>query len=205
MNMHRKCVMGACVLTGLLLAGCGQAKVPEAVDTTSLAVSDKGTVTSYLVDVFDKDYYVLSELKTMVLEEAAEYNTAHQSGESALVTVEKVEPVESGGGKVIVVQSFDSAETFADYNDSVLFYGTVADAVKAGYNLTGKLQSVKDGSELSGDLITENLQSHLLITDYKAKLYCPDKVTHISENAVYCDDGSVDGLAAEGTVIILMK
>ena len=203
--MHRKCVMAACVLTGILLAGCGQTKVPEAVDTTSLAVSDKGRVTSYLVDVFDKDYYVLSELKAMVVGEAAEYNTEHQSGEAVPVTVEKVEPVESGGGKVLVVQSFDSTETFADYSDSVLFYGTVEDAVKEGYLVREGLKSVKDGSTLSADMIMESLKSHILITDYKGKIYCPKKVTHMSENAVYCDDGSVDGMAAEGTVVIFMK
>lgn len=202
MNKHRECVIGGCILAGLLLAGCGGTKIPEVVDTTSIEITDEGAVTSYLVDVFDKDYYVLSELKDMVIEEAAQYNTEHQTGEQVPVTVEKVE---NSGSKVIVVQKYDSADTFADYNANDLFYGTVEEALRKGYSPDGDLKSVKDGSLLSGDMLTENLKRHILITDYKAKLYCPDKVTHISENAVYCDDGSVDGLAAEGTIVVLMK
>lgn len=202
MNKHRECVIGSCILAGLLLTGCGGTKIPEVVDVTSIEITDEGAVTSYLVDVFDKDYYVLSELKDMVVGEAAQYNTEHQTGEQVPVTVEKVE---GSGSKVLVVQKYDSADTFADYNANALFYGTVEEALLEGYSPDSDLKSVKDGSVISGDMLTENLKRHILITDYKAKLYCPEKVTHISENAVYCDDGSVDGLAAEGTVVVLMK
>jgi uncharacterized lipoprotein YajG len=69
----------ACVAAAFMLAGCGTAKVPDVVDVTSLAISEDGQITSYLVDVFDKDYYDISELKTMALEDAADYNAEHQA------------------------------------------------------------------------------------------------------------------------------
>lgn len=206
MNKYRKRGIGVCMLAAFMLVGCGQAKVPEIVNVTSIAVTEEGTVTSYLVDVFDKDYYNISDLASMATEEVAEYNTAHQTGETTPVTLDKVEALADGSGKVVVTHTYDSADTFTDYNEgSVLFYGTVADAVKEGYDLDVVLNSVKDDAIYIESQILQEQDRYVLITDEKAVLYAPKKVTHISENAVYREDGSVDASQAEGTVVILMK
>ena len=108
--------ISACAVIALVLAGCGAAKVPEVVDVTSIAISEEGIVTSYLVDKFDKDYYSLSDLNTMAIEEAAEYNSEKQVGENVPLTVEKVEALEDGSDKVVVTHNYDSTDTFMDYN-----------------------------------------------------------------------------------------
>ena len=48
-------------------------------------------------------------------------------------------------------------------------------------------------------------EKHILITDSKARLYCPGKVTHVSEGVQLLEDGSVDTTQASETVYIMMK
>ena len=177
-------------LCALLLTGCGQAKVPDVVDTPSLAVDKDGTVTSYLVDVFDKEYYNIDGLAAMVSEEAAAYNAQKQSGETEPVFVEKVEELEDGSGKVVVVLKYDSTDTFSDYNNGVLFYGTIAQAQEEGYEL--EAADAEDGQ-------------YVLITDQKVKLYCPRKAVRAGGGAVLEEDGSVDASAAENMAYVFMK
>lgn len=204
--MKRAIQYGVCLcLCMIFLAGCGGARVPEMPDASSIAVSKDGAVTSWLVDVFDKDYYDIAGLQQMVQQETEAYNAAHASGETFPVTVEAVEALQDGSGKVIVKQQFDSAETFSDYNDAVLFYGTVEQAKAHGYDLNMELTDVKKGEKLSGPQLAASGEQHILITDRKAKLYCPGKVTHVSEGAQILADGSVDTTQTSETVYILMK
>lgn len=205
MNKYRIKGIGVCMLAILMLAGCGQAKLPDAIDVTSLVVTDKGEVTSYLVAEFEKEYYNISELTTMAVSEVAEYNTEHQTGTSIPVTVEKVEALESDADKVMLTYKYDSTESFMDYDESILFYGTVSEAADAGYDLNVILTNVKDGTLFSEAQLLQETDRYLLITDEKARIYCPKKVTHVSDGAVYEEDGSVDGTQAESTIYILMK
>ena len=47
----------------VFLSGCGEAKVPDIVDTPSVAVSKVGEVPVWQVGLFDKAAYVLSVLQ----------------------------------------------------------------------------------------------------------------------------------------------
>ena len=94
MNKYRALLAtGLCLL---LLTGCGGASLPEMIDKTTISVDDKGEVTAYLVETFDKDYYNVSELMSMAVEDAAAYNTAAAKDEKVPVTVDKVEMLETG-------------------------------------------------------------------------------------------------------------
>ena len=192
-----------CVLT---LAGCGAAKLPEVIETTTIAVDKDGVISSYLVSDFDKNYYNLTELTSMAIEDAQSYNTEHQTGEAIPISVEKVEMLGSGN-KVLLQHKFNTAADYGNYNQEELFYGTVAEALAAGYQLAdSKLISVKDGSTLTQEeLLQSQEKTSVLITTAKAVVYGPGKVTYISEGAVYQEDGSVSTNQTEGTVVILMK
>lgn len=205
MNKYRKIGVTACILTVLTLAGCGQGKVPDVVSETSLAIGEDGKVTSYLVEDFDKEYYDISELASMAITEAAGYNTENQTGEAIPVTVDKVETLADGSGKVVVIHKYDNADVFEDYNGSKLFFGTVQAAVDAGYEPDGTLKSVKDDTPLSKEELMQNGEGLVIVTGERARIYCPKKVTYISEGAVMAEDGSVDTTQAEGMVVILMK
>lgn len=193
------------LLAMLALAGCGQAKVPDTVNVTSLVVSDQGEVTYYLADTFDKDYYNITDLTAMAMEEADSYNSEHLTGDGAPVTVEKVEALDDGNATVVVTQKFSTVDAFAKFNDSSLFYGTVGEAIAAGYDMDVILTNVKDGSLITKDDIAAQIDKHVLITGEQAVIYCPYKVAYTSDEAVYQDNGTVDATDAEDPVVILMK
>lgn len=196
----KKRVMAVVCICLLLMtfAGCGGVGVPDTVETTTICIDKKGGVTYYLAGAFDREYYQLEELTSMAMKEAAEF--CESAGASA-VTVEKVELVPEDGDRVVITYWFDSCDTFEGFNDSALFYGTVGEAKDAGYAVNAVLTNDK-GEEIP---LNADTDKKVIITDAKAFVYCPSKVTGVSGGAVLKEDGSVDTTAAEGTVMILLK
>ena len=61
-RVHGRIAAAICLCL-ILLTSCGVAKVPEVVDTPSVAVSKEGEVTVWQVGLFDRTDYVVSELQ----------------------------------------------------------------------------------------------------------------------------------------------
>ncbi len=206
MKINKKYGIGMMAML-LMLSGCAQTKLPEVIETGTIAIGKDGVVSEYVVEAFDKAYYSVEELTQMAVNEAAEYNAKVQAGETIPVTVNKVEGLTTadGSNKAIVEYRFDCGDTFTDFNEKILFYGTVAQAKAKGIDLDLTLYQVKDNSQLSGQELSAAEEKKIVITDAKAVIYCPGKVTHLSEGAVYNEDGSIDTVNTEGTVYILLK
>lgn len=208
--LHNRKWMTVLVLGAVLLAGCGAPTVPDVVEQTSLIIDKEGGVVSHMVDVFDKAHYNLNELREMAGQEVAAFNTANQTGATPLVTMNAVETVE--GSKVRVTYSYDSAKTYEAYNNSTLFYGTVAEAKAAGYDFDSLNQVLFDAkgedSIVSSELDNNKMSDkHVVLLAEKTRVYCPIKVGFASESAVIKEDGSVDTTAVlpeEYPVIVLL-
>lgn len=191
----------------LLLTACGGAKAPTEPDVTSLRISEAGTVTSYLVDTLDKDYYDVNELTDMVVAEVADYNTQNQTGETTPVSFEKAETYPDSD-KVLIVMNYDSAKTYEEYNGNVLYFGmTDGEKLLASSNgYTLPLVSAKDGTAMSQEQREKKWDNkHVIVTDVKAVIYCPYKVTYVSEGVKILPDGGVDTSETEERVMILMN
>ena len=206
-NRMKKCL--TTVLSGILvlsLSGCGQtAKLPEEVVNTSLVVEKDGKVISYLVNTFDKDFYSLDGLEEMVKNEAEEFNAAHTDTAEEALTVKTVQAL-GDGSMVQVVQEFDSADSYAEYNDQDLFYGTRVEALAQGNPVNKELVNAADGTPADPDKLEKVLEKgHLIITNASAYIYCPYPVLYISEGVVMGEDGCVDASQSDGVVTILMK
>lgn len=196
-------------LSGLLVlsfTGCGQtAKLPTEVINTSLVVEKDGKVTSYLVNIFDKDFYTLDGLEEMVREEADEFNSTHGDGSEDPMTVVSVQTL-GDGATVQVVQDFDSADSYAAYNEQDLFYGTRVEALAQGISVDLGLVNASDGTPADADKLNKAMEKgHLIITNASAYIYCPYPVLYISEGVVMGEDGYVDASQSDGVVTILMK
>lgn len=184
------------------LAGCGEAKVPEVVDTPTVAVGKEGDVTVWMVGEFDKSYYNLAELANMAAEEVKEYNST--KGKEA-VSVDKADSLE--GGRVVVSYKFDGWQSCTDFCESHIFFGTVNEAGINGFDLGDSgivMKSAKDGTPLSGSLLQDG-EKRIVITDMKANIYCPSAVAYISEGAIVNSDGSISPGDTEGLIYILLK
>lgn len=206
-NITKKVI--SAMLSGVLmlsLAGCSKAaKLPETVVNTSLVVEKDGKVVSYLVNTFDKDFYSLDGLTQMVQKEAEEFNAAHGDAAEAPMAVKTVQMLEEGA-TVQVVQEFVDTESYADYNEQELFYGTRVEALAEGISVDLGLVSAADGTPAEEQKLNKALEkNHMIITNASAYIYCPYPVLYLSEGVVMGEDGYVDASQSDGVVTILMK
>ena len=172
---------------------------------TSLVVEKDGKVVSYLVNMFDKDFYSLDGLTQMVQEEAEEFNAAHADAAEPPMAVKTVQML-GDGATVQVVQEFTDTESYADYNEQELFYGTRVEALAEGISVDLGLVSAADGTPAEEQKLNKALdKNHMIITNASAYIYCPYPVLYLSEGVVMGEDGYVDASQSDGVVTILMK
>lgn len=190
-------------LCAVFLAGCGAAKVPEIIEAPTVSFSKEGEIAYWMVGDFDKDYYSIPELTSMAVEEASRFCSARQN-ESAVV-VEKVEAMQNGSSKVVVSYQFDSCENCGEFLGNEIFYGTVGEAIQRGFSTDVIMRSVSDSTLFTEAQLKQAADKYLVITDIKANIYCPRSVTHISNDALLNEDGSVNPSMVDGLVYILMK
>jgi len=204
-------LMAALMLSMVFLVGCNGTQLPDVIDSPTVSVGEDGRITYWLVGEFDKDYYKVSELSQMAIEEAKSFNESWNGeikgseGEIAPVTVANVEELGNGNNTVVVTYQFGNWEAYTDFNDSELFYGTVGEAALKGYSAKVTLKSVKDDSVFTEEQIKHATDKYIIVTDVKADIYCPGKITYISEGAVINDDGSVDTTNVDGLAYIMLK
>ena len=145
------------LLSTLLVTGCSKEAVYVPVTTNTVEVTEDGRVIGYMVESFDKEYYDIEELESMVRTEIGEYNALNaeevKDAGRVPVIVNKVTMAEDGSKNVVVALDFQNAAVYTDYMGSELFYGTVEEAIVAGYEVDKKLSKVKSGDLLTGELL----------------------------------------------------
>lgn len=192
------------------MTGCEeQEEVYVPVTENTVEAAADGRVIGYIVETFDKEYYNITELGDMVRTEIEMYNEknahlANQAGRAPII-VEKVSMAEDGSAKAVVALNFQNAAVYADYMKTELFYGTVAEALAAGYQLEDKLVSVKKGESLTPEQVTKNNDKYVLIVSDTIWIRPGAKVQYLSDNISLTQEGFVDGNNVEGLKIMIMK
>lgn len=182
-------------LAMVLLMGCNEPIPPQVPENDILIIGEDGVVTEYLVEDFAQAYYSVEELATMAKAEATAYNTLHQAAGAALVTVDAVEEFTTASVKRVRMKTvYASANTFADYSEQVLFFGTGAEAAYL----------------LAADLATTYAENQVIVTNVPSVIYPYKQVEAVVASGAYTilEDGGVDLTQADRdgkTVIILKK
>lgn len=188
--------------------GCGRKEEVIPVTEPTLEVAKDGTLTAYLVESFEKEYYSLAELDTMVRTEVAEYAATEgldtKEGKED-IAVQSVEMAQDGSKQVVVALKFADSAIYEDYFGLKAFYGTVAQAVAEGYDLSAALTDAESGELFTSDMINKNKKKKILIIEDSVVVRCPDKVLYIGTNAMLREDGFVDCTESEGLKLIIMK
>lgn len=198
---RRVLVLSMMLVLTAVLAGCGGVKVPEDVQVSAVAVSKGGKVTAYIVEAFDKGYYSLAELSDMVHQEIADFNKSHGQDAAKVVSVAEAGDVLK---KAVVILEFQNTVLYKDYMGKALFYGTVADAQKQGYE-TVQMIAAKEGTAASDEVFAQNSEKKILIAEGKVRVYAPGQPQYISAGAVCNEDGSVEPSDTEENTFIIMK
>lgn len=213
----RKKAIGMLTMAGvcmLAMAGCGEGAAEEPIRTSTIVLSADGSFTQCRVEKFDKDYYQLSELESMIRQEVSDYVSivpvrASESGQS--VAVEQVSVLEEDNSQVMVALHFAGSGVYGDYmaevdrQSSELFYGTVQEALSRGYDLAGSLQDAKKGAAITAEQLGKNGEKMILIFEDALQIRCPSKVLYISGNVRLTEAGYVDGTVGEGLKYVLIK
>lgn len=201
---------GVCMLN---LTGCGEEAAPEPISTSTIVLDADGGFTQCRVEPFDREYYQLSELDSMIRQEVQEY-VSGASGQNAdggqLVSVEQVSYLEEDGSRVMVALHFADSQVYEDYVAEVnqqpreLFYGTVRQALERGYDLEGTLLDAQKGTVIAAEKLEKYMDKLVLVFEDALQIRCPSKVLYCSSNVSLTDAGYAEG-AGEGLKYILMK
>jgi hypothetical protein len=196
------------VLCILLFIGCTKKTESGPITETTLVVAANGSITYYLVEDFDKEYYNVLELNRMAAEEAANYNEAQgrSAQDNPLVKVLSVEMLRDGSQKVVLAYALQDAKTFNDFFGTELFYGTITQAGTQGLLLPQNMYDTGNPSKVLPQIELMELGGwHMIITEGKEKILPPRSAKYLSPGAVYEQDGSVTPDAAEGKTYIIFK
>ena len=209
MRIARKITVSLCAVLCLvtLLGGCGQNKVPQDLSVPAISVTGKGKVTAYIVEDFEKDYYDLAELENLVKDELSKFNESRKGAEAegAAAMVSLMQTLVKEVPKAVLVLEFQDIACYREYAGKDLFYGTVAQAQQAGYDLNVELTSVKDGTTIGKSEIFGMGNSHILIVQDKVRIFAPGKAQYVTSGAAVKDDGSVEPSDTEDNTYIIMK
>ncbi len=169
------------VCATLLLSGCN-AKLTDKLTETTVTIKKNGQIVYQLVDVFDKDYYDFNELVAMAQLEVETF-------EAGGVTFDGWHQSLDGSNRVMLQFKFADWQTFADFNQEQLYYGTVGEA------LAKKL--------MTDATLTEYSDKKVLVTDVKAKFICPGDVLHTSVGVKITENGKIDTVQTDGVCVIV--
>jgi len=193
-----------------MFTGCGTGKdVNVPVTSNTLEITADGHLIAYIVESFDKDYYDINELKTMVDGEITKYNETKanlvsEAGQMP-ITVDKVIMAEDGSKKAVVALNFANAVVYADYMGKEAFYGTVAQAAEKGYVLDGMLKAVKGDEPFIGETLKKSQDKMILIIKDAVTVRTYDKVQYLSRNASITAEGFVNAETKDELKYIIIK
>lgn len=165
------------VCTGLmsvfLLIGC--AKGTKATKST-LYIEKNGKVTGAIVEDWDDKLYDDKELEKQINEEIDSYT---KSDKNASVKLKKFE-IENKKAKVNLV--YDSLSTYSDFNNVVAFNGTVKEAQKAGYEISGEFISTGNKPSITIKELDGSDKYCVIILSERQKIETGFKILYASKN-----------------------
>lgn len=179
------------------LCACGQSAEE---DVTSVKIEKDGTVVNTIIEDFDESLYSVDALKNMVLSEAAAFNSS--SGEKSIA----VDKLEAADGKVTVAMTFAGASEYSEFNDKVLFFGTVLEGYEAGLDLDITLTSTqKDGGKIGKEEILNMGDSYMVILEELIQVMTPSKIIYASENVAVLSGNSAKVLDNGEAAYLILK
>ena len=181
----------------VFLAGCGGEV--GTVSRTAIELKKNGSVVHTIVDDFAESYYDIEELKNTIVQACDTYNDA--AGKEAV----KMESAEAADGTATVVMTYDSAQSYSDFNRQALFAGTVKDAFKAGYDLNVTLFPVREGeTAIKKDELLGMGEKKIAIVREAVDVKVWGKIRYLSEDAVLGDDADTASVTDENSLTYIL-
>lgn len=184
-------ILSVFVATGV--SGCGSTKEP--LNVTNLQIDDAGVVVHTIIEDFDTSVYSLSGLETMISEEITAYES-ETGAEAGSITLVSSVMSETEANKLTVTMQFADTEAYAVFNGVEAFYGTVAEAKEAGYDLEA-LHFADTSDEAKAVSLSEinNVDTtHIFISNENIPVSLPEKILYTSGNVELADKYTVNNI-----------
>ena len=173
----------ACAMALFTLSACGAGEEK----VTSVAIDKDGKVTNVIYEDFGEEYYDIKELSDMAASEISEYNVEYSSPK---ITLEKAELVEDDTFARLTM-TYDSASDYSHFNQVSLFYGTIEEAQKKGYEISGSLVN-STGEKIETSYLEDHKDRHIIITSDKSNIRTPYNIEYMSGGVTLVDKKEAD-------------
>ncbi len=193
-NILSACFLLFCIVgISALLTGCGATRY----ETNTLVLGKDGGVTEYLSEEFPIDLYDIDEWKSECNDQIDSCNKA--SGDEVV----KLKDVELSDSILRCSIEYRDDDAYYDFNGIALFYGTIGQAVKAGYSLMVPVVSAEDGTAISSDELARMTDSHILIYSEPVDIVTYKKIDYISNAVSVSEDRKAASIDGDGTGYIV--
>lgn len=166
-----------CILMCMCLTGCSRFEEP--ITETTLQVSKGGAVVETIVEMFDKDYYNVDELKGEISDAIMQYPGAADSI--------KFDDIHTEDNNVYVTLEFASLKDYEQFQKKEAFYGSINDAYDAGYSMDVTLKGIKEGDKISKAELMQMSDEKIIIVSEPVCLRTPYKIAYVSANVEVID------------------
>ena len=167
-----KKTLNFCIIlaAALFFGGCGNKFEPT---ESTIYITSKGEVKSAIMDSFDKAYYDFEELSEDVQKEVKSY--CLDVNEDVIT----VESLTQGEDEVVLLMNYQTVDDYAAFNEVLLFTGTYAEAVSAGY-LPEELYDA-EGEFVDSD--SEELDDlKIVVTEESVCIQTSGRIKYVSDN-----------------------
>jgi len=178
--MKRLVYLFVCISVILVLTACTSAAEEDPL--TNISIDKDGSVSLRIHESFGEEYYDIAELKEMILDEAAGYNTKNPGAIS-------LDEIAVNEGVTDVHMIFNSPEAYAGYTKELFLLGTCEEMMNSGKVQKVILTGVDDSSNTISETDIATMDDDLLITDCSAIIYLPAKAIFISDNCEVLEGG----------------
>lgn len=184
-----KKILNLCLILSLLLllTGCGNKFEPT---ESTIFVTSKGVVQSAVMESFDQGYYKFDEL-TEEVEKAVKAYCLDVNEEAV-----SIDALTQSEDMVTLQMQYQTVDDYADFNDVLLFSGTLSEAIGAGYvpetllDTDGQIVELDD--EKDSDL-------KVIVTEESICIQTSGKIKYVSDNVTILEKKLARALEAGKT------
>jgi len=210
--MRKWAVIGALAVLTLSMTACGDtdtksvSKKEEQV--TSVSIGKDGTIDSVIVETFQEPYYTLESLASMIQDDIDGFQKEKPGTE---IVLESCELYGENQDFVKVKISYDSDDSYTNFNHEIFFVGSIQEAYEQGFDFNVKLikPDKEDADEedytIGKKELLELSEHHIVIMEESMRVKCFDEILYISEGVEVINDKTVDMKQTQGYGVVVFK
>ena len=192
--MSKKIIAMVFILLMVMLSGCGA--ISKAT-TSTIYINTKGKVSSVTVEALPAQQYSEEDLKNLIDLSIAEYNSGQDEEKI------KLDGFKVKGDQARLTMSYATSLDYEGFNGRVLFWGTVSEAIAAGYkfdmDFIDEAKAVTKGSVITAPKAEDNQkEEQVIITNEPVQIQTTKDILYTSKNATIIDERLVQVEAEAG-------